>query len=59
MNDVILPSFRKEEKIFMDKRSGRKIEEKDKSIMINAALNPEIAMPEPGLKVGVNAPVFY
>ena len=33
----------------MDKRSGSEIEEKDKSSC--AALNPEIAMPEPGLKV--------
>ncbi len=42
----------------MDKRSSSKIDEKDKSIMIKSALDLEIPIPEPGLKVGVNAPDF-
>ena len=58
MNDDMPPSFRKGVEIFMAKRSGSKIDEKDKSIMVKAALDLEIAMPEPGLKVGTNAPDF-
>ena len=58
MNGNIPPSFREGVKAFTDKRSGSKIDEKDKSIMVKAARDLEIAMPEPGLKVGVNAPDF-
>ncbi len=52
------PSFRDGVKAFMDKRSGSKIDDEGKSIMMNAARNLELAMPEPGLKVGMNAPDF-
>ena len=60
-NDVVddtLPSFRNGVKVFMDKRSGSTIDEKDKSVMVNAARDLERAMPEPGLRVGEIAPDF-
>ena len=43
------PSFRNGVKAFMDKRSGSKLDEKDKSIMAKAARDLDLAMPEPGL----------
>ena len=43
VNDDIPPSFRNGVKAFMDKRSGSKIDEKDKSIMVKAARDLEIA----------------
>ncbi len=52
------PSFRNGVKAFMDKRSGSEIDERDKSIMMKATRDLEIAMPEPGLKVGATAPDF-
>ena len=58
LNDDTPPSFRNGVKAFMDKRSGSEIEEKDKSIMTKAARDLEVAMPEPGLKVGAAAPDF-
>lgn len=58
VNDDSPPSFRNGVEAFMDRRSGSRIDEKDKSIMIKAARDLEIAMPDPGLKVGMNAPDF-
>jgi peroxiredoxin len=58
MNADIPPSFRNGVKAFMDKRSGSKIDEKDKSIMVKAARDLEQAMPEPGLRAGEIAPDF-
>jgi len=52
------PSFRDGVKTFMEKRSGSEIDDEAKSIMMNAARDLELAMPEPGLKVGMNAPDF-
>jgi peroxiredoxin len=52
------PSFRNGVKAFMDKRSGSKLNEKDKSIMAKAARDLDLAIPEPGLKAGVHAPDF-
>jgi peroxiredoxin len=58
VNDDTPPSFQNAVETFMDKRSGSKIDEKDKSIMMKAARDLEVAMPEPGLKVGAAAPDF-
>ncbi len=52
------PSFQNGVKAFMDKRSGSKMDETDRSVMVEAAHDLEVAMPEPGLKVGGIAPDF-
>ena len=58
INENTLPSFQEEVKEFLDKRSGKKIDEKDRSIMIKAAQDLDRAMPDPGLKAGEKAPDF-
>ncbi len=58
IDDDAPPSFRNGVKAFMDKRSGSKIDEKDKSIMVKASSDLEISMPDPGLKAGEIAPGF-
>ena len=58
LTDDTPPNFRDGVNAFMDKRSGSKIDEKDKSIMAKAAQDLKLAMPEPGLKVGEIAPDF-
>jgi peroxiredoxin len=58
INENTLPSIQKEVKEFLDKRSGKKIDEKDKSIMIKAAQDLDRAMPDPGLRIGEKAPDF-
>jgi peroxiredoxin len=52
------PSFKSGVEIFMANHSGSKLSDKDKSIMVKAARDLKKAMPEPGLKVGMNAPDF-
>mgnify|MGYP003978240555 CR=1 FL=1 len=58
VTDDTPPSFRDGVKTFMDRRSGSKIDEKDKSIMAKAARDLKLSMHEPGLKVGEIAPDF-
>ena len=58
LTDDTPPNFRDGVNAFMDKRSGSKIDKKDKSIMAKAAQDLKLAMPEPGLKVGEIAPDF-
>jgi len=58
MNDETPPSFKNAVKKFMAKRSGSKMDEKDKSIMVKAARDLEKTMPVPGLKMGSKAPDF-
>ncbi|MFQ5715153.1 MAG: peroxiredoxin-like family protein [Candidatus Scalinduaceae bacterium] len=58
INENTLPSIQEEVKEFLHKRSGTKIDEKDKAIMIKAAQDLDRAMPDPGLKAGEKAPDF-
>jgi peroxiredoxin len=58
VNDDTPPSFQSGVETFMANRSGSKLSENDSSIMAMAARDFENAMPEPGLKVGMNAPDF-
>ncbi len=58
INENTLPGIQEEVKEFLDNRSGKKIDEKDKSIMVKAAQDLDRAMPDPGLRVGEKAPDF-
>ena len=58
MNDDTPPSFQRGVETFMANRSGSKLCGKDKSIMVKTARDLKKAMPDPGLKVGMNAPYF-
>ena len=58
VNNDTPPNFRDGVKAFMGKRGGSKMDEKDKSIMVKAARDLELAMPESGLKAGMIAPDF-
>jgi peroxiredoxin len=58
MNDDTPPSFQSGVETFMANRSGSKLSENDRSIMVKAARDLKKAMPEPGLKVGMSAPDF-
>ncbi|MBC8550738.1 MAG: AhpC/TSA family protein [Candidatus Brocadiales bacterium] len=58
MNGETPPSFKSGVETFMSNHSGSKLCDKDKSTMVKAARDLNKAMPEPGLKVGINAPVF-
>ncbi len=51
-NEYTLPGFQKEVDEFMNKRKGKSIDEADKSIMVKAARDLDLAMPSPGLKAG-------
>ncbi|MEE9605466.1 MAG: hypothetical protein V3V70_07830, partial [Candidatus Scalindua sp.] len=55
INENTLPSIQEEVNEFLDKRSGTKIDEKDKAIMIKAAQDLDRAMPDPGLRIGEKA----
>jgi peroxiredoxin len=57
-NKDIIPSFKKEVNEFMGKRSGKGIDEKDKSIMDKASRDLDLSLPEPGLGIGEHAPNF-
>ena len=58
VNDDTPPSFQSGVDAFMANRSGSKLNEKDRSVMVKSAIDLEKAMPEPGLKVGMSAPDF-
>jgi len=58
VNDDTPPSFQDGVEAFTANHSGSNLSGKDKSIMVNAARDLKKAMPEPGLKVGMNAPDF-
>ncbi|MBO1223327.1 MAG: AhpC/TSA family protein [Candidatus Scalindua sediminis] len=58
INENTLPGIQEEVNEFLDKRSGTKIDEKDKAIMVKAAQDLDRAMPDPGLRVGEKAPDF-
>ena len=57
-NEYALPGFQKEVDEFMNTRKGKSIDEADKSIMVKAARDLDLAMPSPGLKAGESAPDF-
>jgi peroxiredoxin len=57
-NEDTLPGFQKEVDVFMSKREGKSIDEADRSIMVKAARDLDMAMPSPGLGAGDSAPDF-
>ena len=57
-NDVTPPSFKSGVEAFVANRSGDKLSEEDRSVMVRAARDLEKATPEPGLKVGMSASDF-
>jgi peroxiredoxin len=57
-NEYTLPSFQKEVNEFKSNRKGKSMDEADKSIMVAAARDLDMAMPSPGLRAGDGAPDF-
>ena len=57
-NNVTPPSFKSGGEAFVANRSGNKLSEEDRSVMVRAARYLEKATSEPGLKVRMSAPDF-